>query len=25
MSSPRQIYSYLVDYFKNKNILKKKK
>ena len=24
MSSPRQIYSYLVDYFKNKNILKKK-
>ena len=25
MSSPRQIYSYLVDCFKNKNILKKKK
>ena len=25
MSSPRQIYSYLVGYFKNKNVLKKKK
>ena len=25
MSSPRQIYSYLIDYFKNKNLVKKKK